>query len=67
MKQLKEMSRDDLEELEYRLSYASKNAMDKHKRWEATQKLRLVRRELKRRSGMGGFLNRVKDWLMPEE
>jgi hypothetical protein len=67
MKQLKEMSRDDLEELEYRLEYASKQALDKHKRWEATQKLKLVRRELERRRGMGGFLNRVKDWLMPDK
>lgn len=67
MKQLKEMSRADLEELEYRLKYTSEKSLDKHKRWEATQKLKLVQRELKRRGGAGSFFNRVKDWLMPEE
>lgn len=67
MKKLEEMSRKELEELEYRLKFASKNALDKYKQWEAEQKLTLVRRELKKRQGASGVINRLKDWFMPEK
>lgn len=67
MTKLQDMSREELEELEYRLKFAAKNGLDKYKQWEAEQKLTLVRRELKKRRGASGVINRLRDWFMPEK
>lgn len=55
---LDDMTGDQLEELEKRLASTAKRGLDKYKRWEAEQKLKLVRAELKRRSNPLSALTR---------
>lgn len=56
---LKEMNMEQLKQVEAQLSNTSRNGIDKYKRWEAEQKLKLVKAEIKKRSGVGGLLYRV--------
>lgn len=64
MSQLNDFSADELEELERQYQRTAKTGLDKHKRWEAEQKLKLVRAELKRRANpMKGIKRQLKKWF----
>ena len=61
---LEEFSFEELEKLEKNLDFDSKRMMDKHKAWEATQKLKLVRAELeRRRNPLGTIVKQIQRWF----
>lgn len=60
---LDEMSKDELEQVIDKLQRGSRHGLDKYKRWEAEQKLKLAQSEQRKRSGLDGFVRRIKGWL----
>jgi hypothetical protein len=61
---LSEFSLIELEKLEKDLEFDSRRMMDKHKAWEASQKLKLVRAELeRRRNPLGSILKQIQNWF----
>jgi len=56
---LKERSLCELHELEKYFSDVRLHHLDKYRRWEAEQRLKLVQTEIKRRSGIQGILHQL--------
>jgi hypothetical protein len=61
---LHELRNEELERLEKDLIFDSKHMMDKHKGWEASQKLKLVRAEMeRRRNPFGTIVKQIQRWF----
>ena len=61
---LHEFKQDELEKLEKDLAFDSRRMIDKHKRWEVEQKLKLVRAEIERRKNpFDNLFREVKRWF----
>lgn len=57
---LDEMSKDELAQVIDKLQRESRHGLDKYKRWEAEQKLKLAQSEQRKRGGFNGFVRRIK-------
>lgn len=60
---LNELSNDELEQAIDKLQRQSRHALDKYKRWEAQQKLKLAQAEQGKRQGVKGLMRQFKRWL----
>ena len=62
---LEEISNEDeeLEQIIEKLQRDSRGGLDKYKRWEAEQKLKLAQAEQRKRQGVNGLMRNVKRWL----
>ena len=60
---LEEMSNDELEQAIDKLKRESRHALDKYKRWETQQKLKLAQAEQGKRQGVKGLMRKLKRWL----
>jgi len=60
---LEEMSNNELEQIIDNLQRDSRQSMDKYKRWESEQKLKLAQAEQRKRRGVNGFMRNIKRWL----
>lgn len=60
---LEEMSNDELTQAIDKLQRESRHALDKYKRWEAEQKLKLAQSEQRKRRGVNGMMWCIKRWL----
>jgi hypothetical protein len=60
---LNEMSNDELKQVIEKLQRESRHALDKYKRWEAQQKLKLAQSEQRKRGGFNGLVQGIKRWL----
>jgi hypothetical protein len=61
---LNELGFEELERLEKDIAFDSNRMMDKHKAWEASQKLKLVQAELeRRRNPIGSFIKQIQKWF----
>jgi hypothetical protein len=60
---LEEMSKDELSQLVDKLQRESRYGLDKYKRWEAEQKLKLAQTEQRKRQGVKGFIQHIKHWF----
>lgn len=64
MPKLEDYSADELEELERQYARSAKMALDKHKRWEAEQKHKLIQAELRRRANpVRGITRQLRKWF----
>ncbi|MDQ7027227.1 MAG: hypothetical protein Q9P01_10055 [Anaerolineae bacterium] len=60
---LQEMSNAELKQIIEQLERSSKTSLDKYKRWESEQKLKLAQAEARKRQGLGGLLRRFNNWF----
>jgi hypothetical protein len=62
---LNEMSNDELKQAIDKLQRESRHALDKYKRWEAQQKLKLAQSEQRKRGRFkfNGLVQGIKQWL----
>jgi hypothetical protein len=61
---LEDFSFEELEKLEKNLDFDRCHLMDKHKAWEASQKLKLVRAELqRRRNPLSSIIRQIQRWF----